>query len=788
MEGPSRNLVASPIYRITRISPVLGLASLFWAACALSYWISKELSQSLCFDIAFGLLAISLIACCQAKSKSKHLFYIVIAVAVAFSGLSAGFVKGEHLHECKAAILEAQGAHDLVLIATADSSSGFYGASTPCIAWSDEFGLLSLCLQSGQADDFFFGQACKASVAFAAEKESQSDQLWKRGYAANARLKTKEEFQWITPFAKIRASFVESVQQADIDDDGINMLLALSCGFREGLRGSQTYSQYQTAGLAHIVAVSGAHLNIIIMLAGVALSRIKLHKRKRLTMSLGLIFIFLILCAVPISAVRAGIMASLGCASYFAKRRTATQNALAVCVATCLVIDPSLSLSVSFCLSALSTLGIILLSPYLDALLGKTFLRKCNTLRQTLALTAAANIATMPLCSALFAQISLISPLSNVLVGIVFAPLCALCVGCQLLYALLGVLPQGLLLMALGLCRFTNFVVAHLSMIPFAAIPSYGSVITGLLTSFVMGVVLLFAQRKLDSTLHSACLWGVLLAIVLALFACFHTLLNSGNANDVSLSALDVGQGDALLLQDGSSSILIDTGNQDNLLKRQLALKGVSTLDALLISHPDDDHCGSLESLLAVMQIGTIVVAQPLLECPCMKCRDLRKTLERYQCHVEGAKVGDSYLTNRCKINVLWPEKFQEEGGNQDSLCVQIIVDAEEDGIWDYSALLVGDAESQTLEQMAAEKLLPKADVFKVGHHGSKNSCSVVALKAISPRVALVSVGEANRYGHPTPTALNLLSSYGAKSYRTDQQGTITCLFQTDALRVVAER
>ena len=261
-------------------------------------------------------------------------------------------------------------------------------------------------------------------------------------------------------------------------------------------------------------------------------------------------------------------------------------------------------------------------------------------------------------------------------------------------------------------------------------------------------------------------------------------VVSAGRSGELYLAALDVGQGDALLLRDGKTAMLVDTGNQDTQLKRELAKKGIRRLDAVFITHPDNDHCGSLPALLSVVQVEKGCVPAPMITCACEKCAGVRDAFRIAGVPLVGMEVGDSVSANHVSATMVWPYVYAQEGGNQDSLCLSVAVDMDGDSAIDYTALLVGDAERETLQRMIEQGRIGETDIFKVGHHGSAVSCDQDTLDALSPCIALLSVGAYNRYGHPNPEVLSLLEANQVVSARTDEQGTITCFFEKEGIRV----
>ena len=383
----------------------------------------------------------------------------------------------------------------------------------------------------------------------------------------------------------------------------------------------------------------------------------------------------------------------------------------------------------------------------------------------------------------LFSQLPLVSPLSNVLV----APLLPLVCGLGLIACvLLMLLPEvGLLVMAAAgnFCAILSSLVGLLSEIPFSCVPFAGEANIGLLFSAVACALLWATWPDMSRRL----MLGVAGCFCLAIFACYVALPASSG---IQIVALDVGQGDAILVRDGSAAMLIDTGTNDSMLREGLARQGVAHLDAVLISHADDDHCGSLSSLRGIVDVDTVLVASDALTCDCASCQGLISSAKGIvgEGGLVGLNLGDQIACGRMTLEVVWPESFQDEGGNADSLCVLASADEDTDGVCDGTAFLCGDAEAEQLEEMIEKGMLGKVDVYKVGHHGSRAALNDEVVAALSPSVSLVSVGEGNRYGHPVQSTLDLLTGVGSVVYRTDLQGDITCRFSGGSIYVTTEK
>ncbi len=561
------------------------------------------------------------------------------------------------------------------------------------------------------------------------------------------------------------------------------LVAALVCGYRVPIEESGAYEQFKATGLAHLVAVSGAHLSIVTMFVAAGLRLVGLGRRAIAVATALFLAGYVLFTGVPVSALRAAVMAATGLIGLVAERRQSALAALGLCLVAFIVLDPPCALSASFALSAGSTLGIVVFARYLAGAFGPARSSLRRFAGDPLSLTASSALATQPYAAALFSQLPLLSPLANLLGAPLFTLACVTGFVC-----------------VVGSCLVDEAAPLLMGAASLAAAPL--SVIVSLLAAVPGACLPVDAEPAAAATLSVALctgLWAwwprlrprVILSAAAATVAITGVFaLGVAAPADDEIVMLDVGQGDAFLVRSGGCAVLVDTGNQDALLREACAREGIRHLDAVTVTHHDDDHCGSLDTLGDVAVVDRLLVAADLLTCDCDSCGEVREGAEAegYPGGVVGLGAGDEIRCGRFALTVLAPERFVDGGGNADSLILLCRWDGDGDGAEDWSALFCGDAEAEQLR--AVEEFLPEegVDVLKVGHHGSRAALDETLVERLSPSIALIGVGENNRYGHPTTEALELLGSAGCAVFRSDERGDVAVGFSMEKLTVAPQR
>lgn len=246
----------------------------------------------------------------------------------------------------------------------------------------------------------------------------------------------------------------------------------------------------------------------------------------------------------------------------------------------------------------------------------------------------------------------------------------------------------------------------------------------------------------------------------------------TGNKGELYVHFLDVGQGDAIFLQlpDGRT-ILVDAGpngagqNVVSYLRKQ----GIKRIDYLIGTHPHADHIGGMDDVIRSFEIGKVYL--PRKGNTTKTYEDMLLALREKGLRINEAKAGVSLLDGEgLTVRFVAPCGSGYESLNNYSAVLRVCYG-------DVAILLTGDAEKESEQEMLASGADLKADLLKVGHHGSYTSTSAHFLRAVDPKFAVISVGE-NDYGHPHQVTLKKLNKAGVQVYRTDRSGTV--IFRTD--------
>ncbi len=574
-----------------------------------------------------------------------------------------------------------------------------------------------------------------------------------------------------------------------------------------------TRDDFRRSGLSHLLAVSGQNVALLGLLAMLVLAALGVPLRERLVWVIAAIAVYVPLAGAGPSIQRAGVMGAATLLATLGGRRSSRLHALALAAVVTLSIDPGIAADVGWQLSFAAVVGILLLATPLRraiaAPLGSGGLR--GALVEGLAITIAATVATAPLIAFHFETLSTTTLLANVLAMPAVAPAMWLGMASAAASQVPGFPVEPLNGLNALLLAYIAQVAAWLGGPDWAEVEVHLGLV-GLVASYLglgVGAATLAAiarRRRLarcrartralgggsredspepprccsaESSLDpaarprvgpfSSCRMrhtGIALAVVVVLVVVGTSMATGGSepslapATGLRIEVLDVGQGDAILLEPaGAPAVLVDGGPAGEDLAGKLAEAGVESLGAAVITHDQSDHAAGIEELLGGFPVARLLYARLGRE-TLMEARAAGTSVVRLA-------AGNQVRSGELRLEVLWPppELLAEPPAGTDPNQLALVMLARWRG---FTMLLTADAEAEGVPLDPGP-----IDVLKVAHHGSEDAGLAALLDRARPRLAVISVGSGNSYGHPTAATLATLAAHRTHVLRTDLDGDV---------------
>ena len=502
---------------------------------------------------------------------------------------------------------------------------------------------------------------------------------------------------------------------------------------------------FRATGLTHLLAVSGTNLTLVVGFLLLAGRWCGIRGRAHYVVGALGIAGFVLIARTEPSVVRAAAMGTVALVGMGVDGRRRGARALGVAVLGLLLLDPRLAVSVGFALSVVATGGILVLAPGFRDALARWLPR---SIAEAVAVPLAAQLACTPIVAAISGQVSLVAVGANLVVAPVIGPATVF----GLTGGLLGLVwPQaGALCGTLaGWCVAWLVAVAGRGADLPAAALDWGTgwmALTALTVATVLlALVLPVVLRRPASGLASACLLVVVVAVRLP--------TPGWPPSGWAMVACDVGQGDALALRAGpASAVVVDTGPDPGPVDRCLDRLGIDQVPLLVLTHDHADHVDGLAGVRDDRMVGETWVGGE-------------------------APYGASRAVGDVTLQVLWPPPGLRADNPNDA---SVVLLAQVAGI---RVLLTGDVEPVSQQGLARAWPGLQADVLKVPHHGSRYQ-DLDWLLGLHPKVAVVSVGRDNDYGHPSGETLEPLAASGVEVARTDTDGDVAVTVSGGDLRV----
>lgn len=527
------------------------------------------------------------------------------------------------------------------------------------------------------------------------------------------------------------------------------------------------YLAMQETGLAHLFAVSGLHCAFLVSLLALLTPR---RQGLLCAVTIPLLLFYMVMVGLSPSVVRACVMQLFLLIAPLFRRGSDPLTSLAAALLVILLGNPFAAASVSLQLSFSATLGMVLLSPRLYKLLTGWYRGKNRPFRAVLCFVAAnlsatlsAVVFTAPLTAWYFRIFVLVAPLSSLLA----VPAAGWSFMAAFVTTLAGFVWLPLVRIAGWLSwllvRYILWVANTMMSWRYHAVyftaPYLVYWLLFLYTAFIGCAVTPDGKRKY--------LLAAALSVV-TLTAAVYVNRQSYQYGVLSALALDVGQGESVILTSGGETALVDCGSSNSyedpggLAADTLHSMGVRELTAMVVTHYHADHTNGLYEVLRRVPVRTVYL--PDIEDE-YGVRDRLTALAQekgaqvvYVTETAVCALGDSRVT-------IYPPV--QSGGDLNELGLTALVSA-----GDFDLLITGDMSGPTERKLVETYPLPDVEVLVVSHHGSRYSSDMHFLKAVAPEAAVISVGD-NNYGHPSEQTLQRLLAVGADIWRTDQQGTV---------------
>ncbi|MEX2106121.1 MAG: ComEC/Rec2 family competence protein [Solirubrobacterales bacterium] len=565
-------------------------------------------------------------------------------------------------------------------------------------------------------------------------------------------------------------------------------------GEDEGIE-AETAEDFRRSGLSHLLAVSGQNVTLLALLAMPLLGALGISLRERLVWVLALIVVYVPLAGAGPTIQRAAVMGGAGVLATLGGRRASRLYALALAFAVTLAIDPGVAGDVGWQLSFAAVVGILLLAAPLRqamvARIGPGGVRRA--LAECLAVTVAATLATAPLIAFHFETFSTTTLLANVLAAPAVAPAMWLGMAAAAASQVPGLPVEVLngvdaLLLAYiaqvaAWCGRPGWAEVHVRLGLAGLAGSYFAIAAAVVVAFRLGRSRRLAairrprrgvrtsrpHARVTANARAARLVVGCCAALAALALWWPPIGGLGAGRSVPgvppaaglrVEVLDVGQGDAILLQPaGAPAVLVDGGPPGDDLAAKLASAGVERLGAAVVTHDQSDHLGGIEDLLGRVPIARLLYAR-------LGRRALAAARAAGAVPLRVAE-GGALRSGALELEVVWPprELLAEPVRGADPNQLALVLVAR----WrDFSMLLTADAEAEAVPIDPGP-----VDVLKIAHHGSDDAGLAALLDRIRPSLAVISVGAGNPYGHPDPGTLANLDAHGVRTLRTDRSGDV---------------
>ncbi|PTR32015.1 competence protein ComEC [Rhodococcus sp. OK519] len=556
---------------------------------------------------------------------------------------------------------------------------------------------------------------------------------------------------------------LSTASAAGLGSDAAGLLPGLVVGDTSALP-SEVKDEFTAAGLSHLTAVSGANITIVLGAVLLLVRGAGIGPRTGALLAGLALAAFVVVARPSPSVLRAAAMGCVALLALVTGRRKQAVPALAASVIILLAVSPSLAVDFGFALSVAATAGLVLVAPVMvERLTGRGWPR---WLAEMCAVAVAAFVLTAPLVAAMAGTVSVVSIVANVLVAPVVAPITVVGAVTAVLASVWAPAAAVVVRLAAPPLWWLLEVADRSAAVPGAVLAVRDGAVGAVIVTIGVAVAALAVRHRWSRRMLLALTIGVAAVWVPTRF---HQ--PGWPAPGWALAACDVGQGDGLVLSAGGRrGVVVDVGPEPGPVDRCLRSLGIDEVALVIVTHLHADHYGGLDAVLRGRAVGAVAIGPGSL--PDGGFRFVSSAAARADVPLVRIVPGQELTVGPVRLTVLGPllpeprtSDAAEDGANDASLVLMAHTAA-------GSILLTGDVEEPGQRALLRSGLSLRADVLKVPHHGSRTT-SPDFLAAVRPRVAIVSVGADNTFGHPNPGIVQRLEALGTVVVRTDRSGDV---------------
>ena len=542
-----------------------------------------------------------------------------------------------------------------------------------------------------------------------------------------------------------------------------NLLLGLLIGQKDNIQ-EDIIKSFRTANLSHILAVSGAHTSYIILGLTYIITKSKAPRRIGYIITIIILLVFIIITGASYSVIRACIMSIITISAKLFYKKENFFISICVSLFIILIQNPFAINDIGLKLSFLGTIGIIVFNKNITEFFIRIKIKE--NIAKVLSLTFSAQLMIMPITILNFNTFSLTFFISNILASPLLGIIIILGFIAIFVSFVLNPISKILFFVLNLFLELLIFISEIVTKIPGSSIlvktPNLVSVITYYILILFINYFFIIKKnpiRRFQKKIIKICTIKNIKRIIkiiarIFLIISFLTMLVRVINPTLKIYFIDVGQGDCtLIITPKGKKILIDGGEGKNeILLPYLLDRGINKIDYIIISHFDSDHCNGLIEVMEKIKVGKVIVSKQPGESE--EYRNILEIIKRKNIEAYVVKAQDRITIEKdLYINILNPAgKLEFNDLNNNAMVAKLIYK-------NFSMLFTGDIEKA--EENIAQKYKNnlKSTILKVAHHGSKTSTNEEFLKYVEPQIALIGVGENNKFGHPNQQTIEKLKN-----------------------------